>query len=182
MLPGYNAWAHLAIAHLHFKETDGRTLNSLKPVIACGNVKIVAQANLVFLSDGMYCLEICLKCLMVHLDEKSGWLFMFAICCNHQNLPLNCKNIDHRSFKKLLPFISQGTLFYMPWSILTNMANIKQSQSLFTRGAPTCKMKAASLGMTTYILVPTSMDVKKNRKNTLASGNPSGNNQIPYLN
>ena len=172
MLPGYNAWAHLAIAHLHSKETDGRTLNSLKPVIACGNVKIVAQANLVFLSDGMDCLEICLKCLMVHLDEKSGWLL----------LPLNCKNIDHRNFKKLLPFISQGTLFYIPWSILTNMANIKQSQSLFTRGAPTCKMKAASLGMTTYILVPTSMDVKKNRKNARASGNPSGNNQIPYLN
>ena len=72
-----------------------------------------------------------------------GPMFMLAA---PKHLPFNYKNIDHRNFINLLSFISQGTLSYMPCIILPKMANMEQSQSLFTRKAPTCNIKTASGG------------------------------------
>ena len=69
-----------------------------------------------------------------------------------KHLPFSYKNIDHRHFIRLLSFISQGTLFYMPCIILPKTANMEQSQSLFMHKAPTCNIKAASGGVTTSLL------------------------------
>ena len=88
------------------------------------------------------------------------------------HLALDCKNVDHRNFMKLMSFISSGNLFYIPCIILPKTANMEQSQSLFTRGAHKNNFWRTTTAFFWLQLM------SKIRQKIRVSGDPSRKNEI----